>query len=179
MADLQDRRPIHLADAPFDDPSGDIILRCGTDRLVEFRTHKIFLAHASPVFETMFSLPQEHQGVAQTSDVPVVFMPDDAENLRTLLLYCYPGTTPETPSSLEELYRLYRVADKYALDDARVWVRNCLPLFMERAPIGVYVLAAGGKMMHIEGEQNDCCCTQDGSRLQDDPHHRDDGPIIV
>ena len=58
-----------LAQAPFNDLSGDIILRSGGDKAIDFYTHKFFLVHASPMFKGMFSLPQNGQsGSANTSE---------------------------------------------------------------------------------------------------------------
>lgn len=43
-----------IVNAPFDDLSGDIILRCSGENVTDFYTYKVFLIYASPVFKDMF-----------------------------------------------------------------------------------------------------------------------------
>ena len=133
-----------LARAPFNDLSGDIILRSGGDKAIDFYTHKFFLVHASPVFKGMFSLPQNGQsGSANTSEgPPVVSMCETAEDLCTLLLWCNPGTIPTTPTSTLKWYHHYRLADKYLLDSVKTALRESLiTLFLQKTPVGVYVIS--------------------------------------
>lgn len=88
----------------------------------------------------MFTLPQNH--TTSTAGIPIVVIPESTEDLRTLLLFCHPGTTPDPPSSLERFYYLHRIADKYMLESILTWLRKgCLPGFLETIPVGVYVLA--------------------------------------
>lgn len=138
MEDIQKTPPPRIADAPFNDLGGDIILRSDGDNGVNFYTYKLFLIHASPIFKDMFALPQ---GELQTQNPgpPVVTMQETAGELRTLLLLCHPGLVPERPASMEQLYQSYRIADKYLLD--MTWVKVCLPVFVDQAPVGVYLLA--------------------------------------
>ena len=126
------------AEGPFDDPMGDIILRSSDE--VDFRTHKIFLVHASPVFKDMLSLPQ---GDKTTGDArpPVVVMHENAEEVRILLLLCYPGTALKTPESLKRLWKIYCLADKYMLDSVKLWLRSCLKQFERWSPACVYLIA--------------------------------------
>lgn len=71
----------------FDDlPTADIILRSGGPQVVEFRAHRVILSIASPVFETMFSLPQP--GVEKT--LPVCDLSEDANTVEALLRLIYP-----------------------------------------------------------------------------------------
>ena len=81
-----------LARAPFDDLSGDIILRSGGDKAIDFYTHKFFLVHASPVFKDMFSLPQPSDGQAGGASCPVVHLSDSPDDVRALLHVCMPKT---------------------------------------------------------------------------------------
>ncbi|TFY78381.1 hypothetical protein EWM64_g5632 [Hericium alpestre] len=56
------------ADAPFNDPNADIVLR-SYDR-VDFRTYKMILSMASPVFRDIFTLPQPLPESRAESAVP-------------------------------------------------------------------------------------------------------------
>lgn len=67
-------------------PTADIILRSGGPKVVEFRAHRVILSIASPVFETMFSLPQP--GVEKS--LPVCDLSEDANTLEVLLRFIYP-----------------------------------------------------------------------------------------
>jgi BTB/POZ domain len=58
---------------------------------VVFRVHQSMLSKFSPVFATMFTLPAGHTG--ETYDgVPMVYMPDAAEELESLLRLLYHET---------------------------------------------------------------------------------------
>jgi hypothetical protein len=67
-------------------PTADIILRSGGPKAVEFMTHRAILSIASPVFETMFSLPQPK---AERS-LPVCDLSEDANTVEALLRLIYP-----------------------------------------------------------------------------------------
>ena len=67
-------------------PTADIILRSGGPKIVEFMTHRVILSIASPVFETMFSLPQPGTG----KSLPVCDLSEDANTLEALLRLIYP-----------------------------------------------------------------------------------------
>ena len=131
-------QPAALADAPFNDVNGDIILQSSGAPTINFQTYKLFLTHASTVFTDMLTLPH-HQ--SQNGEPPVVIMQENADDLESLLLFCHPGAAPKPPTSLEHLYRLYRIADKYMMDSLKNWLHKYLAVFMDQSPVGVYVLA--------------------------------------
>ena len=66
--------------------TADIILRSGGPKAVEFRAHRAILSIASPVFETMLSLPQP--GIEKL--IPVCDLSEDAKTLEVLLRLIYP-----------------------------------------------------------------------------------------
>ena len=68
-----------LASAPFDDPAGDIVLRSNDKQAIDFRTHKLFLIYASPVFKDMLSFPQAGCEASENASLPVVVMHENAE----------------------------------------------------------------------------------------------------
>ena len=130
-----------VADAPFNDiQSSDIVLRSCGENAVDFYTQKAFLVHASPVFKDMFSLPQDDQ--SKTSETPsIVATHETVEDLRTLLLWCNPGTIPATPTSTNQWYRHYILADKYLLDIVKAVYRKSLVSFLRESPAGVYTIS--------------------------------------
>lgn len=132
---------IRVANAPFNDQSGDIILRSSGDEPTDFYTSKSFLVHASPVFAGMLSLPQGDQ-TSTNNGPPVVTMHENAEDLRTLLLWCSPGLAADFPASLVQFYRYYTLADKYLLDTMKTSFRQSLiPTFLHSAPADVYMIS--------------------------------------
>ena len=108
------------AAAPFDHLLADVILRSSDN--IDFRVFKLFLSLASPVFETMFDLPQPSEGVApddETKDgLPVVPVSEDGKTLDALLRFCYPSTLAEDPSLENIIFAtdVLEVAKKYSLD---------------------------------------------------------------
>lgn len=94
--DLVETSSIHLKHHPelyFSD--GDVVLSAqnAAQTLVMMRIHRFTLCHNSPVFADMFALPAA-QGVNAVYDgVPVVDMPDAAEDLAGVLGILY--NTPQ------------------------------------------------------------------------------------
>ncbi|TBU44067.1 hypothetical protein BD309DRAFT_980292 [Dichomitus squalens] len=82
--------PASDAPHPFNQRSADVILR--TSDSISFHVHTQILSQASPVFATMFELPQpspEAPGVA-TLVRPVIDVSEDSKALEPLLRLCYP-----------------------------------------------------------------------------------------
>jgi hypothetical protein len=81
--------PEKLADAPFDRPRADLVLRSSDD--VHFRVLKGILSIASTVFADMFSIPSppsEHQ-----DEIQVVPVSEDSTALDLALRHIYPVTS--------------------------------------------------------------------------------------
>ena len=108
------------AATPFDHLLADVILRSSDN--VDFRVFKLFLSLASPVFETMFGLPQPPEGANPdegTDDgLPVVPVSEDSKTLDALLRFCYPSTLAEDPSLENFIFaaKVLETAKKYSLD---------------------------------------------------------------
>ena len=77
---------------PFDDTNADVILRSSDQ--VDFMVYKVILSKASPVFKTMFSLPQPATDSADTSreSRAIIILNEHSKVLAALLLTIYPPT---------------------------------------------------------------------------------------
>ncbi|KAH7910211.1 hypothetical protein BJ138DRAFT_134282 [Hygrophoropsis aurantiaca] len=94
---------------PFDAPDADIVLRSSDG--ADFRTYKLILSLASPVFRSMLTLPQPSE-TAASSTPPVISMPEDKHTLEKLLLHCYPGSSM-TLDSVDDFKTILGAATKY------------------------------------------------------------------
>lgn len=81
-----------FASSPFNGPGADIILRTSDD--VDFGAHMSILRLASPVFDTMFSLPQPYTDRTESATVPTVPVSESSATLDLLLRICYPIDPP-------------------------------------------------------------------------------------
>ena len=135
------------AAAPFDHQLADVILRSSDN--IDFRVFKLFLSLASPVFETMFGLPQPSEGVdpdGETKDgLPVVPVSEDSKTLDVLLRFCYPSTLAEDPSleNFTVATEVLEAAKKYSLDAIERLVSKALftPEILEIDSFPCFVVA--------------------------------------
>ncbi|KAI1781666.1 hypothetical protein LXA43DRAFT_1159819, partial [Ganoderma leucocontextum] len=93
--DDQPSTPTRDTPHPFDQRSADVTLR--TSDSVQFHVHTLILPQASPVFATMFELPQPLAmpgSFPESSEVPlirpVIDVAEDSKALEPLLQLCYP-----------------------------------------------------------------------------------------
>ena len=105
---------------PFNQPSADVILR--TSDAVDFLIHTTVLSLASPVFATMFQMPQPppdthaSQGTTQGAPPrPVVDIAEDSRTLDPLLRLCYPMKKAELHEP-ERIQRVLEAAIKYDME---------------------------------------------------------------
>ncbi|KAA1477503.1 hypothetical protein DENSPDRAFT_588401 [Dentipellis sp. KUC8613] len=112
--------------SPFDDEDADVILR--SSDLVDFRTYKVMLKKASPIFADIFSLPQSpaQEGGLSSKDyqdgLPVVRVTEDSSTVETLLAILSHVKTPR-PTSLEKAAAIIAAAKKYEMDGVVVAAR--------------------------------------------------------
>ena len=133
----------------FDSRYADVILRSsdGTD----FRMLKVDLIRSSPVFESMFSLPQPTDAESadeQKDGLPVVALAEPADVLGVVLRCCMPGVHP----LLDDLCLAYRVAEaarKYDIEVALQASREVLCRCAQQEPVRVYAVAC---CLHLEKE---------------------------
>ncbi|KIM65430.1 hypothetical protein SCLCIDRAFT_469025 [Scleroderma citrinum Foug A] len=125
---------LSYAASPFDHPQADVILRSSDD--IYFRVFKLFLSLASPVFETMFGLPQPSEGANQDEEtkdgLPVVSVSEGSKTLDALLRFCYPSTLAEDPPLDGFMFatEILEAAKKYSLDGIERIV--CKALFIPK-----------------------------------------------
>ena len=103
---------------PFDDTDADIILRSSDQ--VKFMVYKVILSKASPVFKTMFSLPQPQPATDTSQDPrPIIDLAEDSRILAALLSVIYPHTfVTAEPLSLNDLISTLDLARKYDMATA-------------------------------------------------------------
>lgn len=140
------------ASSPFDHPEADIILQSSDS--VNFRVFKLFLTLASPVFETMFKLPQPAAGTNEdTKDsLPVVSVQENSKTLDTFLRFCYPSTLAEDPSleNLTDIKAILGAARKYSLDliERKVCQALASPKVLEAEPLRCFAIARNARLRH-------------------------------
>ncbi|KAI0820759.1 hypothetical protein BC628DRAFT_1422608 [Trametes gibbosa] len=100
------------ASYPFNLDSADLILRTSDD--VEFRVHRAILAIASPVFATMFRLPQPQDDLRKVLP-PTLDLSEDSKTLDTLLRMCYPVAKKED-DDVDNIALILSVAMKYDME---------------------------------------------------------------
>ncbi|TFK79341.1 hypothetical protein K466DRAFT_505702, partial [Polyporus arcularius HHB13444] len=100
------------APPPFDKPDADITLRSSDH--VDFRVRRHILYEASPVFESILSIPPSHE----EGSCPLVDLSEDSWTLHTLLLICYPMSRKKRlgHKSLPQLEAAIAAAKKYDME---------------------------------------------------------------
>ncbi|KAJ7043948.1 hypothetical protein C8F04DRAFT_1071024 [Mycena alexandri] len=104
--------PVNAA-SPYDDEArADLILQ--TSDNVNFFVYKLLLSLVSPVFESMFALPQPVSHILPDSH-PVIPVAENSDTLHRILSWCDPRVSPIT-GTLEEIQVVLEVADKYCME---------------------------------------------------------------
>lgn len=123
------------------DEQGDVIVRSSDDQ--DFTMYMLDLTRASPVFETMFSLPQPtaaQSGDEWEDELPVVSLAESGEVLEALFEFCLPWRRPKL-SDLSRVVHVYQAAEKYEMDGLVEAVREAMRELAEKEPIRVYAVA--------------------------------------
>jgi hypothetical protein len=137
------------AEAPFNDPRADVILRSSDN--VHVRTFKSLLHLASTVFDDMFGLPQPHAGEKHdTNALPVVAVSEPSKAVRNILMFCHPKCSPEL-DNIFEINEVTAMGMKYDMEGVVGRPRQsakALSLgFMEKEPIRAYAIACQYKLV--------------------------------
>ncbi|KAK7677876.1 hypothetical protein QCA50_019188 [Cerrena zonata] len=130
------------AKAPFDHVAASVVLR--TSDKVDFHVFKEILLVASPVFETIFSLP-----MTPTADnekefkggIPIVVVEEDEECLDYLLRLCYPLPAPPSPISVSVAEKVLKAATKYEIKKVIGLVQSELISFGSSDPFRLYTFS--------------------------------------
>ena len=132
------------AEAPFNDPKADVILRSSDN--VDFRTFKSMLRFASTVFDDMFGWPQPP---AENDQFPVVAVSEPSRTVRNVLMFCHPKCSPEL-DNIFEINEVTAMGLKYDMEGvvgrARQSAKTLLLGFMEKEPIRAYAIACRYKL---------------------------------
>lgn len=135
------------AGPPFDKSTADVILRSSDN--VDLRVHKAVLAIASPIFESLFSLPKGEKMESAYSEfkddevkdhLPVTHITKhNGETLKNLLRFCY--RPPPKLTSVDMIIDLIDAADFYEMDELIPYLRRKLskPKFSTAKPVEVYI----------------------------------------
>ena len=150
-----------FAQAPFDNPAGDIILRSSDG--VHFRVRSAILAEASPVFNDMLAFPQPPEVAQDCTDTtdgsssavpsaldgkPVVQLSEESEALDPLLRLCYPTKDPEL-TGLREIRLVLGAALKYDMEEAASLMKEALCAHIETQPLRTWASAC---LLRLEDE---------------------------
>ena len=129
----------------FNDHRADVVLR--TSDLVDFRIHTLVLSLVSPVFDSMFSLPQPPDA---EDALPVISVSESSRTLEKFLGFCYPAGDPEL-ADLNDVEDMLEVMSKYDVEEVKKRVRKSLlaPIFLENEPLRVFAIA---QRYHLEYE---------------------------
>ncbi|KAJ7304813.1 hypothetical protein DFH08DRAFT_1055169 [Mycena albidolilacea] len=120
---------------PFANAAGaDAILRSSDG--VDFYVHRTILSLVSPVFETIFSLPQPELSTA----LPVIDMQESSATLDRALRFFYPGTHPNA-ETLDELRGIIDVLMKYDMQSVISVAKYYLEKYHALHPLAVYAIA--------------------------------------
>ena len=132
-----------IALPPLDMPFADVVLRSSDG--TEYRMSKTVLSCSSPVFASLFSLPQpDHKSSADEhwDALPVVPLSEPAQTLDVLLQFCLPRTPPlERLNNVPFTVQILEGAKKYEVDWALSAACTALKRLAEHEPIHVYVVA--------------------------------------
>ncbi|OJT10908.1 hypothetical protein TRAPUB_12592 [Trametes pubescens] len=148
-ANIEQEQP-RSAQAPFDNPAADIVLR--SSDTMDFRVRSAIVAEASEIFAGMFASPQPPRGASgvddnadYVGDTPVVQLAEDAKTLDDLLRLCYPVQDPVVEDA-QQLGRVLAAALKYAMEEAVAVMRAQLRALIRTNPFEGWVVACTFKL---------------------------------
>ncbi|KAH7890927.1 hypothetical protein F5I97DRAFT_107081 [Phlebopus sp. FC_14] len=134
-----------VAGPPFDKGDADVILRSSDN--VEFRVFKVILSLASPVFESLFSLPQPDDPALLPityvpGSPPIVELAEDSATLEAILLLCYPGSKAILAPSVRSVWDFAAALTKYDMEAVMGEGKEViLSQFVEKHAVSIYALA--------------------------------------
>ncbi|KAH7922627.1 hypothetical protein BV22DRAFT_1070130 [Leucogyrophana mollusca] len=135
------------ADAPFNRPDADVILR--TSDNVDYRFYKFLLSLASPFFMNMFALPQPGP-LEETADqtkygLHIIPISERSIVVKKLLSFCSPVYDTDVPAleDLDIVMAVLDAADKYDMKRVGKFIVKMItaPRFLEQEPMRVFAIA--------------------------------------
>jgi len=141
----------YKVEPPFDnsETSADIIILRTADE-ADFHVHKLLLSLCSPVFASMFTLPQpsipRDAGAMTKSpegekpERTVIPVDDTGYALHRLLTWCDPRCIP-TCQTLDDIQVVLRLAEKYDMEIVLRRAGDVLRQFVEAEPLRVFAVA--------------------------------------
>ncbi|KAJ7257448.1 hypothetical protein C8J57DRAFT_1648520 [Mycena rebaudengoi] len=129
--------PVFIPDYPFSEASdADCILRSSDG--VDFHVYRAILSLVSPIFRSMFSLPQQ----ADAPKAPVIDVAEDSDILDKALRFFYPGAQPIV-ATLDELRCIIEIlVSKYDMECVESeTAKDHLALYLPESPLAVYCIA--------------------------------------
>lgn len=136
-----------VAQPPFNQPSADLVLR--TSDRVDFHVHGPILSQASPVFESMLSLPQPPRGGdGEAFQRPIVDVTEDSKTLDRLLRLCYPILKPDM-ASFEDIVPTLEAAIKYDMEYPIALLKGNLLSLVSARPLRVWSVACCTKLKDV------------------------------
>jgi hypothetical protein len=132
---------------PFDEATGDIALQ--TSNNVIFFVYRDILRLASPLFETMLSLPQGNSSSAGDwiDEIPCIRIPETSQTLHKLLTFIYPIPFSR-PTGWRDSISILKAALKYqlyAMEDLRHFLDGFINTDNARE---VFIAAHEGRLMN-------------------------------
>ena len=129
-----------IASHPFDDKSGDVILRSSNHVL--FYVHKVILSYASGFFRVLLTLdrPQSDNSEHKNESPPTIDMAERSIDLQRVLLWCYPVPHPE-PGDLSTIEVMISIAAKYAMEGVLSYIRRPLRDELSSNPLRVFAIS--------------------------------------
>ncbi|KAH8985646.1 hypothetical protein EDB86DRAFT_2833061 [Lactarius hatsudake] len=143
------------AECVSDHPCADIILRSSDSR--EFRVPRIYIIDSSPVLATQIQVPSPDISNPSTSSaairsdtarasLPVYHLPERGDVLSSLLSYVIISMTPSLPPTIEKIFELLSVAQKYEMVLVLAHIRDHIsrqnpPLIRKSTAFHAYSLA--------------------------------------
>ncbi|EIW75074.1 hypothetical protein CONPUDRAFT_132003 [Coniophora puteana RWD-64-598 SS2] len=140
------------ASSPFDHPKADLYLLSADG--VYFRVFKLFLSLASPIFESMFELPQpaatDNTAHEFKDGLPVVTVSESSKTLDSFLRFCYPSTLTEDPdlNQLDDVVDVLEASRKYEVSviEKRLGRVLATPEVLAQDPYKCFAIACRSEM---------------------------------
>jgi len=141
------------AEAPFNDPKEDVILRSSDN--IDFCTFKSLLSLASTVFDDMFDWPQppatgsdDTKSAIEAGQLPVVTVSEPSSTVRNILMFCHPKCSPEL-DDISEINEVTAMGLKYDMEGVVGHARQSTrrhSLNVMKEPIRSYAIACRYKL---------------------------------